>query len=342
MGDKKMENIQKQVRNPWAALAVGLIVGALFGMIVLGWWLFPVEWVNASPGDLMSDYQTDWVEMASAEYALSGDTALAVSRYDALGENKTDILIKAGVELGAQQPEQFAAYVMAVEPDNVVNIVQGTPIEAAEAEKATGLAAYLPIICGIAVAVLAAVAIFIILRRLSSRQPREVTAETTSETGMVDEVKSAQAPVNPQDTPIAQFTSSYRLGDDLYDDSFSIDSPQGEFMGECGSGISEPIGVGDPKKVTAIEVWLFDKNDIQTITKVLMSAHAFQDDAIRNRLAAKGEPVLAAPGEEIILETQTLQMVARIVDMAYGEGPLPPDSFFDRMVIDLSIWPKNR
>jgi len=337
-----MENIQKQVRNPWAALVVGLVVGALFGMIVLGWWLFPVEWVDASPGDLLSSYQTDWVEMAVNEYALTADTALATSRYEALGEGKTDILIAAGLELGTQQPEQFASYVMAVEPENVVSIVQGTPIEGAEPEKATGLAAFLPIICGIAVAVLAAAAIFIILRRLSSRQPREVTEEAAVDAEVVEEGKATPAPVSIQDAPIAQFTSSYRLGDDLYDDSFSIDSPQGEFMGECGAGISEPIGVGDPKKVTAIEVWLFDKNDIQTVTKVLMSAHAFEDDAIRSRLAAKGEPVLAAPGEEIILETQTLQMVARIVDMAFGEGPLPPDSFFDRMVIDLSIWPKNR
>jgi hypothetical protein len=339
-----MENIQKQFRNPWATLAAGIIVGALFGMIVLGWWLFPVEWVDAAPGDLLAEYQTDWVEMAMNEFALTGDSALAMSRYEALGEDKADILIAAGVELGAQQPEQFAAYVMAVEPDNVVSIVQGTPMESTEPEKASGLAAFLPVICGVAVAVLAAIAIFIILRRLSSRQPKDAPLEeTTVETAeAVEEGKAVAAPLSTQDAPIAQFTSSYRLGDDLYDDSFSIDSPQGEFMGECGAGISEPIGVGDPKKVTAIEVWLFDKNDIQTVTKVLMSAHAFEDEAIRSRLAAKGEPVLAAPGEEVILETQTLQMVARIVDMAYGEGPLPPDSFFERMVVDLSIWPKNR
>jgi hypothetical protein len=339
-----MENIQKQFRNPWATLAAGVVVGALFGMIVLGWWLFPVEWVNAAPGDLLAEYQTDWVEMAMNEFTLTGDSELAMSRYEALGEDKADILIAAGSELGALQPEQFAAYVMAVEPDNVVSIVQGTPIEGAEPEKASGLAAFIPVICGVAVAVLAAIAIFIILRRLSSRQSKEAAPEETAvETvEVVEEGKSVPASASTQDAPIAQFTSSYRLGDDLYDDSFSIDSPQGEFMGECGAGISEPIGVGDPKKVTAIEVWLFDKNDIQTVTKVLMSAHAFEDEAIRSRLAAKGEPVLAAPGEEVILETQTLQMVARIVDMAYGEGPLPPDSFFERMVIDLSIWPKNR
>jgi hypothetical protein len=44
-------------------------------------------------------------------------------------------------------------------------------------------------------------------------------------------------------------------GDDLYDDSFSVDSPSGDFLGECGVGISETIGVGDPKSL-GLEVWL--------------------------------------------------------------------------------------
>jgi hypothetical protein len=139
---------------------------------------------------------------------------------------------------------------------------------------------------------------------------------------------------------MAQFMASYKLGDDLFDDSFSIDSPGGEFLGECGVGISETIGVGDPKKVTAFEVWLFDKNDIQTVTKVLMSAHAFMDDTVRQRLAAKGEPVQATPGSQVVLETATLQLVARVVDMAYGEGALPEESFFDNMIIELAVWQK--
>jgi hypothetical protein len=139
---------------------------------------------------------------------------------------------------------------------------------------------------------------------------------------------------------MAQFMASYRLGDDLFDDSFSIDSPSGEFLGECGVGISETVGVGDPKKVSAFEVWLFDKNDIQTVTKVLMSAHAFLDETTRSRLAAKGEPILAEPGSESVLETQTLRLVARVVDMGYGEGALPDHSFFDRMVLELAVSPK--
>ena len=66
--------------------------------------------------------------------------------------------------------------------------------------------------------------------------------------------------------------TTYVLGDDLYDESFSIDTASGDFLGEYGVGVSETIGVGEPKKVTALEIWLFDKNDIKTATKVLMSS----------------------------------------------------------------------
>jgi len=140
---------------------------------------------------------------------------------------------------------------------------------------------------------------------------------------------------------MAQFMTTYMLGDDLFDDSFSIDSPTGEFLGECGVGISESIGVGEPKKVTAFEVWLFDKNDIQTVTKVMMSQHAFSDDALRNRLAAKGDPFLVESGAETELETATLRLVGRVVDMAYGSGATPTQSYFERVTLELAVWQKD-
>ena len=140
---------------------------------------------------------------------------------------------------------------------------------------------------------------------------------------------------------MVQFMASYKAGDDLFDDSFSIDSPSGEFLGECGVGISELVGVGVPKKVTAFEVWLFDKNDIQTVTKVLMSDHAFNDLAIRQKLEAKGEPFQANAGGQTVLETATLRLVARVVDMAYGQGAMPDNSYFDSLVLELAIWQKQ-
>jgi hypothetical protein len=154
-------------------------------------------------------------------------------------------------------------------------------------------------------------------------------------------VEWTNIPAAAEQAPMVQFMASYKGGDDLFDDSFSIDSPSGEFLGECGVGISETIGVGVPKKVTAFEVWLFDKNDIQTVTKVLMSAHAFSDPVIRQKLEAKGEPFQANSGGQTILETATLRLVARVVDMAYGQGAMPESSYFDSLVLELAIWQKQ-
>ncbi len=72
-----------------------------------------------------------------------------------------------------------------------------------------------------------------------------------------------------------------------------------------------------------------------------MSSHTFRDDAARERLSAKGEPVLSSPGVETVLETETLQMVARVVEMQYGEGALPEESFFERVTLELAVWSKK-
>ena len=142
------------------------------------------------------------------------------------------------------------------------------------------------------------------------------------------------------DKPIAQFMSSYMFGDDRFDESFTFDAPNGAFLGECGISISDLIGVGEPKKISAFDVWLFDKNDIQTVTKVIMSKHAYNDPVISQRLEIRGEPILAEPGKLFRLETATLRMEGRIVDVSYGDLPLPEDSYFQRNTIELAVYRK--
>ena len=52
------------------------------------------------------------------------------------------------------------------------------------------------------------------------------------------------------------------------------------------------------------------------------------------------EPVLAEPGTQVVLTTATLRLVARVVDMAYGDAdPLPEDSHFERITLELAVWP---
>jgi hypothetical protein len=135
--------------------------------------------------------------------------------------------------------------------------------------------------------------------------------------------------------PLGHWFTTYELGEDTYDESFSIETQMGEFLGECGVGISEMIGVGDPAKVTAFEVWLFDKSDIRTVTKVLMSEHAYQDEALRARLASKGEAVLVEPGSPFVLETTGLQVRVDVTELEYGDDEMPAGSFFSKLTVEL-------
>lgn len=143
------------------------------------------------------------------------------------------------------------------------------------------------------------------------------------------------------DAPIVQVMSTYVLGDDLYDEAFSIDLPSGEFLGEFGIGISEVIGVGDPKKVAALDLWMFDKNDILTVTKVLLTPYAFNDPAIRSRLDPKGELILAEQGKQYLLETATLQAIFSIVDLNFGTSNLPANSYYERVALEVACWQKS-
>jgi hypothetical protein len=341
-------DIREQLKNPVVTGVVGLVVGAILGLVVLGWWLFPVKYVGAGPKDLRPDAKAEYMRMAIESYGLTRDAAQAKARYDALGTDASQALQTVANQPGAPNIQLIQAFASAVAvggpaPAAATSAPGETPsatqpaAPTAQPSGGGGLGSLLPILCLIVLLVVAAVIVFFIMRNRGTT-PGAGSIPTTPAPRAAEFTEYPAG--GTSEPPMAQFMATYKLGDDLFDDSFSIDSPAGEFLGECGVGISETIGVGDPKKVTAFEVWLFDKNDIQTVTKVLMSAHAFNDDATRQRLAAKGEPILVEPGTESVLETQTLQLVARVVDLGYGDGALPEESFFDRFTLELAVWPK--
>jgi len=311
-----MDDIREQLNRPLWVGIISFVVGLLIGLVVLGWWLWPVQWTDAAPSDLRVEYQETYLRMAIDSYTLNQDAAVAQQRIAEVGENSAEILANIAADPGTQNPESIQAFMLfsgsePVEGSAVPEATTSAEATTTQEEGEPSLARkWLP--CSLP----------------STRKEAPPEAEYPEYTATQDE------------PPLAQFMTTFQMGNDLFDDSFSIDSPAGEFLGECGVGISETIGVGEPKKVTAFEVWLFDKNDIQTVTTVLMSKNAFEDDATRQRLSAKGEPVQAEPSRELILETATLRLEARVVDMSYGSGGLPPESFFDRVTLELVAWPK--
>jgi hypothetical protein len=351
-----MDNIVNQLKalfaKPLVAAAAGFLIGLIIGLPILGWWLMPVQWTDASAQHLRMDLKQDYLKMAIQAYSVDKDDAAAIRRWQELGPEAKDILTKLMTDKGLK-PEAIALFSEKVQNGKPVVAVPQQPGQATQPAAAQPTAApatsdggvspilLLGLMCVLLLVIGGALAYLLVFRKKKLAagpsvatpvaQAMEInkTAQRTDYTGQGD---------NP---PVAQFMTTYMVGDDLYDDSFSIDSPSGEFLGECGVGISDTVGVGDPKKVTAFEVWLFDKNDIQTVTKVLMSEHAFNNPEIRQRLASKGEPVLVEPGAQILLETQTLMLEARVVDMNYGQGALPSNSFYERLTLELAVWQKK-
>jgi hypothetical protein len=129
---------------------------------------------------------------------------------------------------------------------------------------------------------------------------------------------------------------SYTLGNDNYDTSYSLETPRGEFLGECGMGISETIGEGKPDKVVAFDLWLFDKADVRTVTQILMSEYAFKDQPTRTKLATKGEAILAEKGKTLRFETASLRIDAQITELMYATNTnYPPNSHFQRLIVEI-------
>jgi hypothetical protein len=301
---------------------LSFIVGLLIGLVIFGWWIWPVQWKDAAPADLQGDYREIYLNMVA--YIYETDPSVNVDlMLDSWGDEK----------LSNDLNQAYANATDTVTKNRLANLgfatgvaVTGEVVEEGGRNLGGILIVFFVVLVGV-------IGLFVLwrLRQQSATQPVSIGGDPAKVAASRTQWAEAEA-------PMAQFVTSYAIGEDYYDQSFSIETPTGEFLGECGVGISEAIGVGDPKKVTAFEVWLFDKNDIRTVTKVLMTDYCFHDEALRAKLAPKGEAVLGGEGAVIDLSTASLRVQAKVIEMEYGEGNLPPNSFVTRLTIELASW----
>ena len=141
---------------------------------------------------------------------------------------------------------------------------------------------------------------------------------------------------------VGNFMVTYRHGaSEPFDTSFSIETDNGEFLGECGVGVAETFGDASPERVCAMEIWLFDKSDIRTTTKVIASDYALQDPDTRSAVSSRGEATRAQSGQSVILETAGLKLRVDMVGMTYAQSPdAPPKSYFQELALELTAVQK--
>ncbi len=329
---------------PKRGLVIGVVVAFLIGL-VWGYGLDPVQFYNGDPSRLGQGWQDEWVRLIADRYNLATSNSVVTDEFRASitsllrsVDNPSEIISR----LGLSELNEFAAAAQ-----------QGSP----NAPQPNILATIRPWILG---TILIAVGLVIgsllfgfyispmvvepIRKRIRGTQGTDMAAA-----GKIEDIKKARQmaqdlkktePVSELGPPVATHVSIYTPGR-AYDDSFSIEdkNKNDEFLGECGAVISETIGSGSPEKVSAIELWLFDKDDfVRTLTTVFVSEQAYNDPAVRSKLETKGDLVIAKPGAIARLETNSLRLQAQIADMAYGGGDLPPNSYFEKMTIKIQAW----
>ncbi len=335
------ELLQRRIwLGPLIALII-FVVGLGVGLVI-GWETVSFK---ASADDVLA---------AADSYSLNSDIALANQRLASLSKAEKQALIstliaRANAANRPLEAQRLTALALAlgVTPAPAAG---GTPVPGATPAPQTtpvptGSNTLLGMIVPIALifivfVLLVAAGLIFFLRVLPGLQTRRAprgapSAEVTAEPTWAGRV-SPGAPLPAPPGGLGHFVPQYTLGNDNYDTSYSLETPRGEFLGECGMGISETIGEGKPDKVTAFDLWLFDKADVRTVTQILMSEYAYNDQTLRTKLATKGEAVLAEKGKTLHLETQSLSIAAQVVELIYAVNPsYPPNSHFQKLVVEI-------
>lgn len=324
---------------------VPLLFGLILGWFLLGWLIAPVSWTNASLQDLDPTLKKAYVVTAAEAFAQTQDGAKVIERLQALGSQAdvaqlaSDAVASAeasGDLVTADRVRAMAAAVglaldVPVIPTPLPDGVAGQTQEGGNSGALTALGLLL-IAGGIALAA------WLLLRRRAA--PEEDTYE------------EADLPAAPLASPVAgraatpavaaaepagqRFRAEFSQGDKTFDESFDIEGPDGTYLGECGVTISETVG-GDPDRATALEVWLFDKSDIRTVTKVLMSDYAYGNPPLREKLSSRGDAVLLGTGIGFVLDAQTLRLAGKVMEMEYDQSSAPPSSTIRHMMVELRV-----
>ncbi len=135
--------------------------------------------------------------------------------------------------------------------------------------------------------------------------------------------------------PIAQEVTAYVRGDDAFDVSYTLRDPAGEYAGEMGATIARSVTRGGFKQAVALEVWLFDRDDLRSPILLLMSDAAYNDPLLRSEeLEARGEIVVAEPGAMFRVMAASLQLQVIVVDMTL----MPDGRSFETLTLELAVW----
>jgi len=136
--------------------------------------------------------------------------------------------------------------------------------------------------------------------------------------------------------PLSEYLVTYRVNDKFFDLSFPIHQFSKD-LGECGITVARVLDATS-SQATALELWLFDTQGPQTISKILASNFCYNQANTRSELEKIGQVILIQAGDIITLATKQVKAEVNILQVEYEPNSTNPQSLFRKVVIQIRVW----
>lgn len=329
---------------------VGLIVGLLIGWLIIGWWLAPINWVDARPGDLHPDWQKHYVAMVVDSYILSRDSETAEARLDGFDRSVLPDLfgeVEAEFERedAMQQAQETRQLAELLGVTTVVPTPEASPLPVTPRGSTEGTTPWWrrgPAVSGRPLLLVCAIVLITLVLIVGGilvffwYQRRRIGFAPDNGGDEPDDTRR-RPPPGPAIRSIdlgEQAVLEYQGEGPGHEQTVQVYRGD-EIVAECGlRGVST---LSDGHRVVACSVWLYEPQvpERPADTCVVASRRIYQNEALRSSLTHEREPGQVIPAEEgqtAHLEHESLEMKLQVMDVEHTD---PEEQYIGRLVVEL-------
>jgi hypothetical protein len=335
---------QSLLSQPRILAAVSFVVGLLVGWWVLGWWLIPVRWTNASPTDLPASYQEDYLAMVADSYAHGSDLGLALRRLKGFNPATVDQTAEKLDKLG--YPEQASVLRSLAQEIRQPPEAVATPVPTVRPTPTTvptsppSLISRLQFICGaLLLAILLLAGGVLGARYLQGMRGRQSTGE------------GPQFAQPPPSTAVAgravQWVGlgetvrvDYLAGQPEYAQEFMIRDRQNTLLGSWTLQVPRYLSTAEQANTAVLELSLTDHRTHLVERKALFGRRGFLNEATRIAYQSSGTPEQIQSNSVIHLDAGGLHLEATVLDVAHDQqGSGLGYSRLERLSLEVVVLP---
>ena len=131
---------------------------------------------------------------------------------------------------------------------------------------------------------------------------------------------------------VGQFEANYAFGVQSYDESFTINTADGELLGACGMGINESVdrAAAEMDQVRLLDIWLYDRSAVQSFSQPLVSPgvdFTGLDGLAEVGGAVTSTPLEVVPGLKCTVRSDSILLECSIKSVTFLESEQTPQPF---------------